>query len=141
MAIYKRWYERNPIIAEAMYGWQHSPLSLQRSLARYIKRLYLDNSLRINEKNAGPNRFFAHGQLNSRNATRKRRWYEMDHHVKETIDLLALIEHVDLVNLSEKIIKLNSHIKQREIKAEILPDSELQKLISFVFENASLIRI
>jgi hypothetical protein len=138
MVTKQRWYERNPLVAEAMHSWQHFPPRLQKILALRVNQGHRWQLWNTHKGSKSP--YATHRLLVTYLSQKKRRWYDEDPMVQKTLNYLSQTDHGELVDLSERIIKLHSHIDNQRIQPDNLTRSELDNLVNYVFSNANRIK-
>jgi hypothetical protein len=128
----KRWYDVNPIIADAIHAWENFPPSLQRALAEHLNELIKSEELPFRYK--GFSRLVI--QILIFNDSRKRqRWCDQDRVVQKAYNSLGHTELSALLDVSMRIVKLRSYVRDKPLDPTRMPQRELRKAIAYVFEH------
>jgi hypothetical protein len=129
----RRWYERNPIIADAMHAWEHFSPPMQRALAIYIHTLIKDKEVVVQYRgiySLAPKRLITLYQ------TRKKgRWYDQDPLVRKVMNNLILASYGDLIYISQRIIHLRKYLREVNITGERHAAKDLVPIVAKVFEG------
>jgi hypothetical protein len=132
-----RWYDRNPVVFDAMSTWEGFPPNLQNILADYIQGLIRRRQLSF--KLVGSFRsLFRYSQKRLTiyyQSKKKRRWYDEDPLVQSTVNTMALMAYEDLIGISHCILNLRIYLEQLFIRTVEAPEHELQRIVTQVFSK------
>lgn len=129
----RRWYEINPIVADAMHAWEHFHPALQRALAIYLNTLFTKQQIRMQYRgiyNLAPKRL-----VTLYRNRKKQRWYDQDPLVREAMNQLILARFSELIRISYALIQLRSLLQARGITGANETQNRLLSMINQVFEN------
>jgi len=129
----KRWYDKNPVVKDAMHAWEHFPLKLQTVLADHIQTLIQKE--RFTMRYRGIYKLLPNHLKVVYKARQKKRWYDHYSSTYKTINALALVEHADLMEIARKIIQLRSYLNDHALQVEKLANKDLKVLIHQIFED------
>lgn len=137
MAFRTRWYDRNPLIFDAMSTWHGFPPVLQRVLAAYIKELIEKRQMTFRLLGSVKDlfRYSRHKLLIWHMSRRKRRWYDWDSGVQATVNTLALLRYDDVLSISECILHLHVYLKRLSIPADTMAEQDLRNIVDQVFSK------
>lgn len=136
----RRWYEKNPMVEEAIYTWQKFPRSLQRVVAKHVKLALNRNNLSV-RLTGGPGKFLT---IPLRTLTmayfshKRRRWYDHDPLVRSAVHTLSLVHHGDMVMLAERIIHLKVYLERQAVLNEEVSLKQFEDYVKYVFSKRNL---
>ncbi len=133
----RRWYERNPVVNDAMKMWEAYPIPLQKILAREVTRV-------INE--AHPNirlyGMFLPFSVKKLKAVYKslqcRRWYDRDPLVRSTVQTMSFMPHNDLVAVCRHIVNLDTFMRKQNLQPAGMDEREIEKAVRYVFQTKDI---
>jgi len=129
----QRWYEKNPIVADAMSSWQLFPARLQRVLAAHIDKLV--KRYHLTARYSGIYRL-SPGRINvAIKSTQRRRWFDKDQQVRRTINTLRWVDHDDLLRMAFAIIRMRHYFNTIQISPDQFSTTELEKVVDDIFQN------
>ncbi len=137
MLFRRRWYERNPLIHQALETWEKFPPGLQRMLAEYIGIL-IQHRVVSSRTHALSNTLFEMTPKKLRAfylSFNKQRWYDDDPVIRKTVEALARVKHEDFINIAERIILLKKRLEDDELDPARMPQKELDEMVSQQFSN------
>lgn len=137
MVSLKRWYDKEPVVAQALWDWERLPQVLQVHIAKYIITLLQEQrqGIRITGTYDKVGRLPSKRVLGLYLASLKRRWHDKDPVIRRAFNSLVFIEQDDLIHVAEGIIRTRRAVLQETAVQKALSDDDLSSVLSHVFKN------
>lgn len=123
----KRWYDADPVIAEAIRVWQRLPLALQRVIADYVNRhtraLLPGDAVEGAEDQVDLAEGFLSGadMVKIYNVAQKRRWHDVDPVIRSAVNAMALLDTTENRRIARRILKVRDLLQDHLKGGEALP--------------------
>jgi hypothetical protein len=133
---YQRWYEKNPMVKEAVEVWERFPPLLSRALAKHIYEITRDFAQYHLSRDTGGNPI-QKALLSFKIMFKRRRWYDQDPIVRKTFNAMANLHHADLLIIAEQVIMLKTYIDRNMVDVKTMSEKQLDALIAKVCTQSS----
>jgi hypothetical protein len=127
----KRWYDEDPIIAEALNAWESYPHALQVLIADYVNSITKDikpTTPQTDEFYDGDTMISPKELIALYNAPMKRRWHDIDPVVRSAVNAMSILDLREKVLISKRVLRIKEVLKDQLGAADRLPDDILMAM-------------